>query len=182
MGALNATEAITILNAVFGAALVFVSTLYWTERNAHRTKAEALAKASEALMLRVNALESQLALVNQAVVPISTAFQAILIKELTHYHTPEMDMLLTKIGPPSTLTPVEMERFVQLLEARMIDMDSQISEQERGAATILPVVMVRAAAEYDLFEQAENLRSTLVTVAVARLMDLGVKLPIQRAG
>jgi hypothetical protein len=42
--------------------------------------------------------------------------------------------------------------------------------------------MVRAAAEYDLFEQAENLRSTLVTVAVARLMDLGVKLPIQRAG
>lgn len=178
MGALNATEAITLLNALFGALLVFVSTLYWTERKAHRARAEALAKASEALVLRMNTLESQLALVNQAVVPISTAFQAILIKELTHYHTPEMDELLAKVGPPSRMSPGEIDRLGTLLQARTIDMGPLISEQERGAATILPTVMVRAAAEYELLEQAQNLRNSLVTVTIGRLMDLNVKLPI----
>jgi hypothetical protein len=47
-----------------------------------------------------------------------------------------------------------------------------ISEAERGAAYILPIVMKRASDEYKLLEAAGKLRSTLVTVAVAHLMDL----------
>ena len=172
MWPLNETELLTLLNAIFGAALVFVSTLYWVGRKASHAKAAAATKAAEAVALRVISLEGKLALVDQAVVPISAAFQAILIKELTHYHTPEMDELLTKVGPPSTLTASEIDDLARLLQARTIDMGPLISEAERGAAYILPIVMKRASDEYKLLEAAGKLRSTLVTVAVAHLMDL----------
>ena len=173
MWAPDATESMTLLNAVFGAALVFVSTLYWTASKASKARGLAMAEASAALLLRVNSLESQLALVNQAVVPISTAFQAILIKELTHYHTPELDALLAKVGPPSALTPPEIDEMGRLLQARTHDMGPLISQQERGAASILPVVMTRATAEYTLVQAAEELKRTMVTVAVSHLMNLG---------
>ena len=117
MWPLNETELLTLLNAIFGAALVFVSTLYWVGRKASHAKAAAATKAAEAVALRVTSLEGKLALVDQAVVPISAAFQAILIKELTHYHTPEMDELLTKVGPPSTLTASEIDDLARLLQA-----------------------------------------------------------------
>ena len=50
---------------------------------------------------RIVELERQVALVGQAIVPISAAFQAILIKELTHIHTPVLDRLLEKVGERS---------------------------------------------------------------------------------
>jgi hypothetical protein len=54
---------------------------------------------------------------------------------------------MTRIGPPSTLTPEEEVRMFELIEARTIDMHSEITDEERDAAAILPVIMKRATAE-----------------------------------
>ncbi len=133
---------------VLGALLSFVAASYWFSRAARVHAAEQLAEHHAQLEQRVTAAERQLALVGQAVLPISTAFQAILIKELTHFHTPELDALLQRIGPPCTMTAVEAARFEVLLEARTRDMSVEISASERDAATILPAVMRRATEEY----------------------------------
>ena len=99
-------------------------------------------------------------------VPISTAFQAILIKELTHFHTPEMDALMAKIGPPNTLTVVEQERLAVLLNERMKDMGPLISDSERDAARILPAIMKRAKIEQNVITGAEETKVSLVSVAM----------------
>lgn len=114
---------------------------------------------------RLTTLETQLAVVSAAVVPISTAFQAILIKELTHFHTPEMDALLAKVGPPNVLTPVEQDRLGVLLKERTKDLGEAISQSEREAAAILPIVMKRAAVEQATMSVAANLASMPVLVA-----------------
>src|SRR5678815_4707353 len=94
--------------------------------------------------------------------PISTAFQAILIKELTHFHTPVMDALMSKIGPPFTLTAAEETELIAALEQRTQDMAAEISDSERDAAKILPLVMKRAKLEA-LALQPEDTRLKLVT-------------------
>jgi hypothetical protein len=108
------------------------------------------ARAREARMVE---LETKLAVVSASVVPISTAFQAILIKELTHHVTPEMDALLVKLGPPSTLTPEEHDRLSIMLVERTNDYGSEISPSERDAAYILPVVMKRAQEEQEALRE-----------------------------
>ncbi len=102
---------------------------------------------AKALRLRVTELEIKLAGINQVFVPISAAFQAILIKELTHLHTPEMDALLVKLGPPMILTELEMERLGTLLLERERDMHEEIDDLERDAALMLPLVMKRVKAD-----------------------------------
>jgi len=150
---------------VFGAILTFLSTWFWWQRKIVAEKADKLAEENVKVLARLAELESKLALVNQAVVPISNAFQAILIKELTHYHTPELDALLQKIGPPNTLTPEEVERMTKLLEERTGDMGPEITEQEREAAHILPFIVRRAQTEADTLNSADVLKLKLVTVA-----------------
>lgn len=151
-----------ILNSVFislvGAALSFLTAWFWFQRKKALDAAVALTSEHEKVKLRVADLETKLALVTQAVVPISTAFQAILIKELTHYHTPEMDELMVKIGPPNLLTKDEENRLFILLEERTRDMGPLISESERGAAHILPVVMARARAENEVPENTGEMK------------------------
>ena len=102
------------------------------------------------LAKRLKTIEDQLILVGAQVLPISTAFQAILVKELTHYHTPELDALLVKLGPPFTLTEAEMQQMFQLLVAREQDLGPLISAAERDAAHMLPLVMRRAKVEAEL--------------------------------
>lgn len=165
---------------VFGTALTVVTTWFWKSRDAAVRKAERIAEEHAKTVVRITELEQKLALVNQAVIPISTAFQAILIKELTHYHTPEMDALLVKVGPPITLTPEEEARLAVLLEERTRDMGPQISESERDAATILPAVMKRAREESEslehdeafklkeLLKRAEELKLNLVSMVAVR--------------
>lgn len=109
----------------------------------HKKRADALRDA------KIIELEKQLALIAASVVPISTAFQAILIKELTHMHTPVLDALLAKVGPPSSLTEDETEEMAQLLKERALDMGDQISSSERDAAIMLPMVIKRAKIELD---------------------------------
>lgn len=130
-----------IIASAFGAFLAWIAALYWLRRKARADMSE-----------RITSIEKQLALVGQAVLPISTAFQAILIKELTHFHAPELDELLTKIGPPSTMTPEEEARFAVLLKERTRDLGDQITDSERGAALILPTIIKRAKAEAAILE------------------------------
>lgn len=130
------------------AAFTFMATAYWQRRGRIdrevERKAAVLAQENKTLQDRVLDMEKQLGMLNQAVLPISTAFQAILIKELTHFHTPEMDALMVKIGPPNTLTDDEMARLVVMLEERSEEMNGTIPESERDAAHMLPYVMKRA--------------------------------------
>lgn len=138
------SAALILLTAV----MTFMATAYWQRRGRidreTERKAAKLAEENKQLMDRVLDMEKQLGMLNQAVLPISTAFQAILIKELTHFHTPEMDALMVKIGPPNTLSDDEMTRLEVLLEERTRDMATEIPESERDAAHMLPYVMKRA--------------------------------------
>jgi hypothetical protein len=157
---------------ILSSTLTFMSTMFFTirsrsvaEKEKMLAEKEKIAEGHAALQQRVAGLESQLALVNQAVVPISTAFQAILIKELTHYHTKEMDALLVKVGPPNVLTGAEESRLAVMLEARTKDMGPLISASERDAAMMLPAVMTRAKEEQLVLASAEQMKLKLVTVA-----------------
>jgi hypothetical protein len=99
------------------------------------------------LVNRIVELERQAALVSGAVVPISAAFQITLIRDLTHFHTPEMDALMVKLGPPLALSEEEALRLEHLLSERAKDMGLEISDAERDAAAMLPLVMRRVKAD-----------------------------------
>lgn len=130
------------LLAVFSAILTFIAAAYWFTR--HRDTA-----AAKSIADRLAALESKAMLAEQAIMPISNAFQAILVKQLTHYHTPVLDALLAKLDP-YTLTDEEEIIFYRELEVRTRDMGSQIDASERNAAKMLPFVIKRIKEETDL--------------------------------
>jgi uncharacterized coiled-coil protein SlyX len=148
----------TVAIAVLAALLSFASALYFFRRTAQIT-------ADEKLQARIADLETKLALVHQSVAPLNAAMQAMLIRELTHYHTPEMDDLMRKLGPPSTITEAERARLAVLLEERTRDMGPLISDAERDAAVILPIVIKRARADEELLAGTESMKLRLVTVA-----------------
>jgi hypothetical protein len=132
---------------VAGTALTFMTSWYWVQRADDQRTEEKVAAARAEMQKRITELEKQLELVRQSVVPISTAFQAILIKELTHYHTPVMDALMVKLGPPYTLSEAEERELIAALEQRTRDMGELISPSERDAARMLPLLMKRVSRE-----------------------------------
>jgi len=142
---------------VVGAALSFLAAWFWFRMKANADerarlvamndkRAAKIAEGHDELVARVTANEVLLATLTSSVQPIATAFQAVLIKELTHFHTPEMDSLMVKLGPPSAIIPEEMARLVVLLKEREIAVDDQITDSERDAAHILPAVIKRSIA------------------------------------
>jgi hypothetical protein len=156
---------------VFSASLGFLAQRYFASRKELRADATEKAEDKKATLFRIAELETKLALVNAAVVPISTAFQAILIKELTHAHFPEMDELMVKIGPPNALTEEEELRLAHLLRERASDMSSQISDSERGAAFILPTIMERVRKEEKENDPGENLLVAIPKEAIPETHD-----------
>lgn len=117
------------------------------EKRAVVDKASQLAKEHEELVKAVAELKNQLGLVSQVVTPINQAMQALLIRELTHLHTPELDALLAKLPPDGELSPAEHERLTVLLTQRVEELNGRIPESEREAAIILPYVIKRVKAE-----------------------------------
>ncbi len=147
-----------IVLLLLSALLSFISVAYWTrlarrDRELDRKREDAEKQlqhethAREDIINRLLKLETSLAVIDQKVVPISTALQAILVKELTHYHTPIMDTLLSRIGPPSMLSEEEEVLLTEALLERTHDMGQLISDSERDAAFILPAIMRRAKVE-----------------------------------
>lgn len=149
---------------LLSAALGVVVTAFWKAREATAAKAKALADENAKLTARVTEVESKLRLVDQAVVPISEAFKAILIKELTHFHTPEMDKLMAK----DRLTPEEEARLAVLLKERSENMGDDIPQSERDAAAILPAVIRRAKAASEAIGKADQVKWGYVTVTNRR--------------
>ena len=160
---------------VIGAILSAVVTWLFASRaavkqlakeNADKAEKQAalIADAHAKLESRVIELTERLSLVSAQVVPFSTAFQQILVAQLTHAHTPELDALMAKLGPPVTLTEAEERTMYRLLTERQLDMASEITQEEREAALILPYVVRRARAEQAQIAMAEGVRLQMVGV------------------
>lgn len=94
-------------------------------------------------------LRSKVEILTAAAIPIHEAYQAVLTTKLSHSHTPDMDKLLAKLGPPNTLTPEEITQLEIGLAARMQDYGDMIDEAERITAKILPDVVRLAEIEKD---------------------------------
>lgn len=164
------------------ALISFASVAYWT-RIARRDKArerkqdetrQSLEQAKherDDILMRLVKIETSLAVIDQKVMPISTALQTILVKELTHFHTPRMDSLLSRIGPPSQLTDEEEAELTLALLERTRDMGDLISDSERDAAFILPAIMRRAKVECALLHSVVARAYVLKYVAVENLPE-----------
>jgi hypothetical protein len=106
---------------------------------------------------RLAVVESQLALLQQSIQPISVAFQSILIKQLTHYHTPKLDALLKKLGPPFALSNEEEEELITELKLRTQEVAPTVDESERVSAAMLPYVMQRVKLEREELARKQSL-------------------------
>jgi hypothetical protein len=151
-----ANFAAAVATSVTAAVLAVVGALFLARRKSAQEKDE-----------RVRALELQIAILTQQVSPLWTAAQAILIKQMTHYHAPEMDELMRKVGPPFTLSADEEHRLYVLLEERTRDVDGMIDSSERDAAAMLPLVIRRVREELNLKAQDTQ----ILVVAVPRMED-----------
>ena len=167
---------------VLGSALTFISTVYFNSRKNNAEKVKDIIEEKKEVESRLTSLENKLALVNAAVVPISTAFQAILIKELTHLHTPEMDALMVKIGPPNTLTEEERARLAVMLKERADNLDVDILQSERDAAHILPAVMIRSQYEQERLGLADKLGLRLVILSEVISVPEHAKIDVSTEG
>lgn len=159
----------SVINSIgiglLGAAMTFATTWFWFARNAAVTKTAAIALEHATLLARVAELETQRRVDAQTMTPIVSAFQGLLIKQLTHADKPEMDDLMVKLGPPDILTDEEHDRLHVMLEARSHDMEPNITSSERDAATILPYVMKMAAEEQANMKNADAAQDLkLVTI------------------
>lgn len=145
-----------------------LAVIIWCQIRLVRQLVAATAAELSALRSRVDTLSEQLALVSQKVIPISSALQDCLRQELTHFHTPRMDELMQKLGPPWLLTDEEELELLDLLEARERDMGDQISPSERDAARIFPIIMKRAKLELQTMEQSHGTFRLLTVIAPMR--------------
>jgi len=133
--------------AVAAAGLSYGAARYWSAKNARQKLLDEQAAERVALVNRIIELEKAGALIAQQVLPLNAAFQAMLIKELTHFHTPVMDALMVKLGPPVTLTADEESQLIYELHHRSRDLADEIPQSERDAAEMLPLVMARVRAD-----------------------------------
>jgi hypothetical protein len=120
---------------VFGGVVSFFVTSYW-DRKKNRTAQDA----------KIAALELQIGVLGSQVLPISEVFRSMLIKQLTHYHTPILDALLKKLED-KTITEAEEVEMNAALKQRTLDMDAEISDSERDAAHMLPMLNRRIKEE-----------------------------------
>jgi len=156
--------------AVLGAILSWLAARYWYMR-----------AADKELRARVAELERQQGLTNLVAQPMWAAVQERLIKELTHFHTPVMDALLVKLGPPVTLTEAEEGQLEYALRQRAVDLDDQIGLEERDAARMLPMVMRRVKAEAGAPSRSTTLQVVAVPVAEEPPVEDGTLPPPPRA-
>lgn len=123
------------------------------------------------LLERVTELEKQLGIVGSQVAPFNVAFQSMLVKQLTHAHTPENDRLLAKLGAvnvPPTITDEEEAKLKVALQA-IVD-DPTIPADERDAAEMLPIQIRRVKREAR--ELAKG-KARLVDIQVVGRLDTG---------
>ena len=133
--------------AIVAAILSFFGAMFWSHKRNKAVLSEERTLAIAAKEARIVELERQVALLGLTVQPLSAAFQAILVKQLSHFHTPRIDLLLSKLGPPVLLTQTEESELTKELTERAIGLGSEITDDERGAAFMLPYVVQRVRRE-----------------------------------
>jgi len=158
--------------ALLGIAVTAGVTFVFTQRTNHRQDARDLAAGHRELVQEVASLKERLAALDAEVMPISTAFTQVLVAKLTHMHTPELDALLAKIGPPFTLSTDEEASMYVLLHKRQIEVDDLIDSEERDAAAILGAAhgaLIRMSrAEQEHIAVAGAVKLTVATPAKAK--------------
>jgi hypothetical protein len=140
---MNASNVHTIAEAFLAAALLFLGGAYWRQLAKRDAKVAADAASTKSLQEQLSALQNQMQLLGIAVQPLTAAMAAMLVKSLTHFHTPEVDELLAKVGPPNTLSAAEEQQLGAYMRKRMRDMAVEITPLERNAAQMLPLVIER---------------------------------------
>jgi len=143
MDAFFREAAISFVSGTFS----FVLSWYWFQKRLAAHMLELKHQKDELNKRTLEILERDVAILKQSITPISAAFQAMLVKELTHFHTPEMDALLVKLGPPYSLSWADEQRLVELLQERTSEVSGLLTESERDAASILPAVIKRVKSE-----------------------------------
>ena len=147
--------------ALFPFALGFViKNVFHSSLGKTATKVKDVHDKNEETQKEIAELRLQLALVGASVAPISVAFQAILIKELTHFTLQRWMRCWLRSGPPNVLSDEEFDRLAVMLAERSKDLGEEMSARERDAAFILPAVMRRVSEE--LKDQAEKADDRLV--------------------
>lgn len=134
-----------LITLVFGAILSALGVWFWRRKDS-KLKLED----------RISQLEKQLGIVGAQIAPLNTVFQSMLIKQLTHAHTPYQDALLKKLGGegiPPTITEAEEGELIEVL--KKIANDPTVPEAEREAAKILPVQMKRVKRDAKVLASGE---------------------------
>jgi hypothetical protein len=148
------------------AALAFVAAWFWFDRNAKARALEVARLATIERDARISQLEQDHAVLEAAVTPFEEAYKQMLIKQLTHFHTPVLDDLLAR---EADLTEEELEQMAELLKERAHAVDGRISPSERDAALILTAVIRRARAEAAAIADPNIPKPVMKVVAVVEL-------------
>jgi hypothetical protein len=156
---------LTLGFTLLGAFITFAFAWYWYQKRIADEKAKEIAEAHKKLGEKVDDLENRLALLTQSVLPMNTAFQTILVRELTHYHEKRTDYLLEQLGPPNIISEAEEEELSNALEKRTHDMGEEIGQSEREAAIILPYIIKRVRAETKKIKQGKISEVDFVAIA-----------------
>jgi hypothetical protein len=136
--------------ALSSATLTFLMAWLWWRKNEAVSRAKEAAAAHKVVLDDISELKTNIRLINLS---RSEAFQAQLIEKLTHHHTPVIDALMAKVGPPNVLTQKEDRALTDELIKRASD--PAIDDEERLAAVLLPGVMVLVKMDQ---KEIENMR------------------------
>lgn len=121
-----------------------------------------LADAEKIRDRRLTELERKQALLEATALPIAAAFLKMAIAKLTHFHTPRMDELLIKVGPPNILTDEELKELTILREERMVEVSDKVDESEKIIAKILPDLIALEKLEAVKLKEDETTEVILV--------------------
>jgi hypothetical protein len=151
-----------------GAVVGFFGTRYWRKRDRMQKMIDRRAASSALTLDKVLELESQLAQLKLTVTPITDAMQQLLIKKLTHFHTPILDALMQR-ALSGIITPEENAKMERLLVEREKELDTEVNEYERICARILPDVIRLVILSHD--EETDPAALQLLVVSVPVVTD-----------
>ncbi len=145
---------------LFSAALVFVATWFWRYRSRVEKERDEAAEWRSEMELKIAVLGTQM-------MPLWSAVQSQIAKDLTHPH-PQfrvMDSLLRKLES-LTITHDERRQLSVLLDERIVSTDPAVSDAERESAKLMKGVMAKVLVEA---EQAKDPQGTEIILGLVGL-------------
>lgn len=147
------TQGVLLLTA--GTALGLLVTWFW-KRNA----------AKDVDKSRITELEKQMAILTAEAKPINAYVQAMAIQKLTHFHTPQTDELLARVGANEKLSELDVEKLAAALREREVTVDSEVDEEERIWARIFPDIVRLKQIEAERLASTEETPRDIALVSV----------------